>query len=176
MTLRLGSDSRLRRHTLGVAWRSPMNRFGGGACVLALAMSWLSDADALAGRWELSVARSHYGGGAEPRIREAFACTVRGADVSCTIRSVRQGGQTLVGGFDATYGGPPGPAHGIPDVDHVTLVRINDAITDATFTSRGRPVFAYRAVRSSSGRSLTIIAVAPGTRSVLNSVVVYDRR
>ena len=152
-------------------------RFGAaGACVLALATPWVADADALAGRWELSVARSHYGGGAEPRIRETFACTVRGADVSCTIRSVRQNGQTLVGGFAATYGGPPGPAQGIPDVDHVKLVRISDAITDATFTSRGQPVFAYRAVRSTSGQSLTIIAVAPDSRRVLNSVVVYDRR
>ena len=148
----------------------------GGAFVLALLEPRQGGIDALTGRWELNVARSHYGGGAEPRTREVFACTVRGADVSCTIRSVRQGGQTLVGRFDAAYGGPPGPTRGIPDVDHVKLVRTSDAISDATFTLRGQPVFAYRAVRSTSGRALTIISVSPVTRAVLNSVVVYDRR
>ena len=69
-----------------------------------------------------------------------------------------------------------GPTRGIPDVDHVRLSRINESIADATFTSQGRPVFAYRAVRSANGRSLTIISVDPTSRAVLHSVVVYDRR
>jgi hypothetical protein len=37
-------------------------------------------------------------------------------------------------------------------------------------------VFAYRAVRSDDGRSLTIVSVDPISRAVLNSVVVYDLR
>lgn len=156
--------------------KRPARFAAGGALLLVLMDPQRGGVDALAGRWELNVARSHYGGGAEPRTREEFACTVRGADVSCTIRSVRRGGQTVVGGFDAAYGGPPGPTRGIPDTDHVQLTRTSDTISDATFTLRGQPVFAYRAVRAASGRALTIISVAPITRVVLNSVVVYDRR
>jgi hypothetical protein len=47
---------------------------------------------------------------------------------------------------------------------------------DATFTYNGKPVFAYRAVRSNDGRSLTIISVDPVTRAALTSVVVYERQ
>ena len=56
------------------------------------------------------------------------------------------------------------------------LVRIDDSIAEATFENRGKPVFAYRVVRSDDRRSLTIVAVDPVTRAALSSVVVYDAR
>jgi hypothetical protein len=156
------------------------NRFArlgaAGACLIAVAAAQPPAADPLVGRWELNLARTHYGGGAEPRTRESFVCAVSGTGVKCTIRSVRADGRTLLGRFTAAYGGPPGPTQGIPDVDHVRLTRVSASIVDATFTSQGRPVFAYRAVRSANGRSLTIISVDPVSRAVLNSVVVYDQR
>lgn len=99
-----------------------------------------------------------------------------GAGVRCTIRSVRADGRVVLGGFSAAYDGPPGPTHGISGVDYVRLTEVGESIADATFTLHGRPVFAYRAVRSTNGRSLTIISVDPTTRAVLNSVVVYERR
>ena len=132
--------------------------------------------DPLSGRWELNVARTHYGGGAEPRQRESFNCNRTTTGVDCTIESVRAGGRRVVGGFSAAYDGAPGLTRGIPDVDHVRLIRVNASIADATFTSQGRSVFAYRAVRSANGRSLTIVSVDPVSRAVLNSIVVYDQR
>ncbi len=132
--------------------------------------------DPLSGRWELNVARTHYGGGAEPRRRESFHCTQTAGGVDCTIQGQRADGRTVVGGFTAAYDGTPGPTRGIPDVDHVQLTRVSASIADATFTQRGRAVFAYRAVRSSGTRSLTIISVDAVTRAVLHSVVVYDQR
>jgi len=132
--------------------------------------------DPLSGRWTLNLPRTHYGGGAEPRQRESFTCVRNRVGVDCTIASVRVGGSRIDGGFVAAYDGTPGPTRGIPDVDHVRLIRVTESIADATFTLQGRPVFAYRAVRSASGRSLTIISVDPTTRAVLNSVVVYDQR
>jgi hypothetical protein len=146
------------------------------ACLATAAAAQQPPADPLAGRWELNVARTHYGGGADPRQREAFICTTTAAGVDCTIESTRSDGRVVVGGFAGTYGGAPAPTRGIPGVDHVRLARIDASIADATFTSQGRPVFAYRAVRSADGRSLTIISVDPDSRAVLNSVVVYDRR
>jgi hypothetical protein len=130
----------------------------------------------LEGRWELNLARTHYGGGAEPRRRESFNCSADGPGVKCTIESERADGRTLLGAFTARYDGLPAPTAGIPEVDHVRLTRVSATIADATFTSQGRPVFAYRAVRATNGRSLTIISVDPTSRAVLNSVVVYDLR
>jgi hypothetical protein len=147
-----------------------------GACLLAVTAAQHPMADPLVGRWDLNVARSHYGGGAEPRTREEFVCEADGGRVKCTIQSVRVDGRALLGEFTAGYDGTSGPIRGIPEVDYVRLTRVNASIADATFSSQGRPVFAYRAVRSADRRSLTIISVDPATRAVLNSVIVYDQR
>jgi hypothetical protein len=130
----------------------------------------------LLGRWVLDVGRSHYGGGAEPRKRETFTVRANGNGVSCTIESVRQDGRALIGRFTAAYDGVPRPASGIPDIDQVAQRRIDAHVADATFSLRGRPVFAYRAVRSGDGRTLTIVSVDPKTRAVGESVIVYERR
>lgn len=149
---------------------------GVGALLLTIAAVQEAPADPLVGRWELNVERTHYGGGASPRTRESFVCVRVRAGVQCTIDSVMADGRTVHGGFTATYDGSSGPTQGIPDVDHVQLVRVSDTIADATFAARGHPVFGYRAVEATNGRSLTIISVNPITRVVLNSVVVYDRQ
>jgi hypothetical protein len=135
-----------------------------------------ASADPLAGRWVLNVGRSHYGGGAEPRKQETFVCEAHKQLLRCTIKSERLNGKRIVGTFAAAYDGKPYAATGIPDVDHVSLIRIDDHVADATFFHSGRTAFGYRAIKSDDGRSLTIVSVDPTTRSVLNSVVVYDRR
>jgi hypothetical protein len=90
--------------------------------------------------------------------------------VDCTIASVRAGGSKIDGGFIAAYDGTLGPTPGIPDVDHVRLIRVSESIADATFTFQGRSVFAYRAVRSANGRALTIISVGSGKRGGLRVI------
>lgn len=148
---------------------------------LTLAMFYIAavqsvDQDPLIGNWRVNLKRTHYGGGADPRRKETFSCSRWNAGVSCTIESVRSDGHFLKAGFRAAYDGRSSPVAGIPDVDRVLLSRTNDHVADATFSFRDKPVFAYRAVRSSDGNSLTIVSVDPVTRAVLQSVVVYDRR
>jgi hypothetical protein len=130
--------------------------------------------NAMIGRWELNRARSHYGGGAEPRSRETMVCEARADGIHCRIRSERIDGRVLTANFVARDDGTRAPVTGFPDEDAVRLVRVDDWITDATFYSRGRPVFAYRAVLSSNRKSLTIVSVDPATRAALHSVIVYD--
>ena len=132
-------------------------------------------ADPLSGLWMLNLKRSHYGGGAEPRIQETFTCRLDTGVVNCTIESVRADGRKLVGKFTARYDGKPHPATGIPDVDQVTLQKQDEFIADATFSYQGKPVFGYRAVRSDDGHSLTVVSVDPTTRVVRSSVAVYEQ-
>ena len=130
----------------------------------------------LLGRWELNVARTHYGGGAEARTRESFVCERTDAAIRCTTTSVRVGGTRVVASFVARDDGTPGRVRGVDDMDEVVLARVDAFVMDATFRLRGKPVFAYRAVRGDNGKSLTIIAVDPVTRAALHSVVVYDAK
>jgi hypothetical protein len=124
----------------------------------------------------LNVARSHYGRGAKPRTQETFACEAEKEILKCTIKSSRVNGDRLVGSFSAAYDGKPHPVGGVPDVDQVVLQRVDAFVTDATFSYKGRPVFGYRAIKSDDGKSLTVVSVEPTTRTILTSVVVYDRR
>ena len=94
----------------------------------------------------------------------------------CVIRSVRADGRAVVGEFAVALDGVGGPVSGIDGVDEVQLSQSRDSVLDATFHWQGRPVFAYRALRSEDGRSLMIVSVDPITRVVLTTVVVYDRR
>ena len=60
----------------------------------------------------------------------------------------------------AAYDGTPGPTRGMADAAKCfALSELTRLIADATFTFKGQPVFAYRAVRSADGRSLTVISV-----------------
>jgi hypothetical protein len=133
-------------------------------------------ADPFPGKWVLNVARSHYGRGAKPRTQETLVCETDKEILKCTIKSRYRDGTKVVGSFNAAYDGKPYPVAGIPDIDQVTLQRVDDLVADATFGFKGRPVFGYRAIKSDDGRSLTVVSVEPITRSVLTSVVVYDRQ
>lgn len=138
--------------------------------------SGIASADPLTGKWILNVGRTHYGGGAEPRKQETFACEAEKQLLRCTIKSQMLDGRRVQGTFTAAFDGQAYAAAGIPDVDRVSLRKIDDHVADATFTYKGRPVFGYRAIKSDDGRSLTIVSVDPTSRAVLNSTVVYDRQ
>jgi hypothetical protein len=131
---------------------------------------------ALTGRWRLNLARTRYGDGVDGRRSEDFDCAVVVNKLRCTIRSVRQDGQRVVGEFEAGLDGSAGAVRGISGVDSVRIFRRVPGIADATFSLGGKPVFGYRAYRSADGRSLTIISVDPQSRVALTSVVAYDRR
>ena len=145
-------------------------------CLMLAFLPARISADPLTGTWTLNLARSHYGPSAELRKRETFTCEPVGQALKCTIRSVRADGRALVGSFVAALDGKAYSAEGIPEVDQVSLRKIDEFVADATFSNKGKPVFGYRAIKSSDGRSLTFVSVDPVTRTVLGSLVVYDRQ
>jgi hypothetical protein len=145
-------------------------------CLTLLTLPSEAAGDPLLGSWGLNVGRSHYGAGTSVRRQESFACREDRAGLRCTIESLRADGERLTAKFTATYGGPAAAVLGMPDVDQVSLQKIDDFVADATFSFKGRAVFGYRALKSSDGRSLTIVSVDPIARTVLRSVVVYDRQ
>ena len=147
------------------------------AVCLALACSPSTKvSDPLTGSWTLNLAKTHYGPGVDRRTNETFTCKVTGPRVACQIQSLRADGRSLLGKFDAAYDGHAYPVVGIPDIDHVSLRRLDDFTAEATFSLAGKPGFAYRSTRAVDGRSLTIVSVDPVSRTVLSSVVVYDAR
>jgi hypothetical protein len=136
----------------------------------------IAAAPPLVGEWQLNLARTHYGFGVDRRRSERMSCAMVATEVRCRIQSVRSDGRELTGIFAAVPDGPGAPVTGIPDIDEVRLQRPSATIMDATFLSRGRPAFGYRAFQSEDGRSLMIVSVYPATGGIATTVVVYDRR
>jgi hypothetical protein len=143
-------------------------------CVFAVAATAATKPDPLAGHWELNLKKTHYGGGAQRRTQETFACEQKKGGVACTIHSARAGGSIVNAGFTAKYDGTAAPITGLDDVDEIRLERVSDTIASATFSYKGSYVFAYRATRSADGKTLTVVSVDPVTRRRLKSAVVYD--
>jgi hypothetical protein len=130
-------------------------------------------APAILGNWTLNVAKSHYGGGAEARKSETMICGLDD-DTHCSIVSERANGRTVRMRFRGVTNGSAGTVTGADDLDQVILKHIDANTLDATFLFKGKPVFAYRAVRSADRKTLTFTAVDPKTRSPLKSVIVYE--
>src|SRR5438132_1420809 len=76
---------------------------------------------ALLGEWVLDLGRTHYGGGADRRRRERFACAARGATIACEIDGERADGRRVTGRFTAGHAETPSPVEGVPDIDAVRL-------------------------------------------------------
>lgn len=128
------------------------------------------------GEWQLNLGRTHYGPGVDRRRSERMACTMVASELRCRIQSVRSDGRELTGTFAAVPDGRGAPVTGMPDIDEVRLKKPSATTIDATFLSRGKPAFGYRAFQSDDGRSLMIVSVYPATGGIATTVVVYDRR
>jgi hypothetical protein len=130
-------------------------------------------AAAILGNWTLNAAKSRYGGGAEQRKSETMVCGMD-SDTHCSVISERANGKTVRMRFGGVTNGSPGWVTGADDLDQVILKHVDSNTLDATFLFKGKPAFAYRAVRSVDKKTLTITAVDTKTRAPLKSVVVYD--
>jgi hypothetical protein len=133
-------------------------------------------ANPLLGAWTLNRGRTHYGVGVDQRVRETFACEASVGGVTCTIQSVRRDSSRVAGRFTAALDGVARPVAGISGIDQMTLRLAPGGAADATFSYRGTAIYAYRAFRGDDGRSLSIVSVAPDSRAVLTTIVVYDRQ
>ena len=130
----------------------------------------------LVGEWQLNLGRTHYGSGVDRRRSERMSCAMVASELRCRVQSVRSDGRELTGTFAAVPGGPGASVTGIPDIDEVRLQKPSATIIDATFLSRGKPAFGYRAFQSDDGRSLMIVSFYPDSGGIATNVVVYDRR
>ena len=110
-----------------------------GACLSGVVPARQAAPDPLAGRWELNVARTHYGGGAEARRQELFTCAPAGTAVTCTIESVMADGRSVRAGFTARYDGTSSATRGISEADHVQLTRVSASIADVAISAIASP-------------------------------------
>src|SRR5712691_10991315 len=94
-------------------------------------------ADPLVGTWELNIAKSTYNPGPAPK-SETRTYVVVGQDIKATSKGVDADGKPTSGQWTVTYDGKDRPATGSPDLDALSLKRIDTFTSEFTLKKAGK--------------------------------------
>jgi hypothetical protein len=142
----------------------------------ALACAVMRPSDPLAGTWTLSVARSRFSPGPTPKsITVTFEPVSQGLHVVAEV--VSPDGVTARSEYTADYDGKDYPITGVPQVETVSLRRI-DALTSERIDKRaGKQVQSY--IRQVYADGKTLIVTQKGTDAQgtpVDNVMVFDKK
>ena len=133
-------------------------------------------ADPVIGTWELNVAKSTFSPGPAPK-SETRTYVLVGQDITATSKGVDADGKPTSGQWTVNYDGKDRPATGIPDLDALSLKRIDAFTTEFTQKKAGKVVATGRRVISKDGKVMTITTKGTNAkgRAVAN-MEVFDKR
>jgi hypothetical protein len=136
-----------------------------------------SQADLLAGNWELNVARSRFvPADAAPRSQSRLY-QVQGQQETGRHTGVDAQGQPTLIEFTASYDGKDHPYTGSPDYETVSLERVDANTTTFTQSRGGKIVLTGTRVVSTDGKTLTITAKGTNAKGQqVDTITVFDRR
>ena len=123
----------------------------------------------------MNAAKSKFVAGFPALRSQTMTWDVRGKVVQCSINRIPVKGPETHAHFAAKFDGKEHKVTGTSDLTGVILGHSKSGAVLATFTQKGKPVYAYRMSVSSDHRVLTIRSIDPKTLSDLTSTVIYDR-
>ena len=133
-------------------------------------------ADPIVGTWELNLAKSKYNPGPAPK-NETRTYVVVGQDIKATSKSVGADGKPTTSQWTVNYDGKDRPATGSPDLDALSLKRIDALTTAFTQKRAGKVVSTGTRVISKDGKLMTIATKGTNAKGqAFNDVEVYDKR
>jgi hypothetical protein len=133
-------------------------------------------ADPLIGTWELNIAKSKYGSGPAPK-SETRTYVVAGQDTKATSKGVDADGKPTSAQWTVNYDGKDRPATGNPDLDALSLKRIDPFTSEFTQKKAGKVVATGTRVISKDGKVMTITTKGTNAKGQpFNDVEVFDKR
>ncbi len=133
-------------------------------------------ADPLIGTWELNIAKSKYNSGPAPK-SETRRYVVVGQDIKATSKGVDADGKPTSGQWTVNYDAKDRPVTGRPDLDALSLKRIDAFTTEFTQKKAGKVVATGTRVISKDGKVMTITTKGTNAKGqAFNDVEVFDRR
>jgi hypothetical protein len=128
------------------------------------------------GTWELNLTKSKYASTPAPK-SETRTIEVVGDRITYTARTIDAEGKTTVAQFTANYDGKEYPLKGNPNVDAISLKRIDRFITESTTVKAGKVVYRYRRVVSADGKVMTLTSQSTNAKGeTLTDIQVYDKK
>ncbi len=133
-------------------------------------------ADPLVGTWELSIAKSKYSPGPAPN-SETRAYVVAGQDIKATSKGVDADGKPTSAQWTVNYDGKDRPVTGSPDLDVLSVKRIDAFTAEFTQKKAGKVVATGTRVISKDGKVMTITTKGANAKGqAFNDVEVFDKR
>jgi hypothetical protein len=133
-------------------------------------------ADPVLGTWELNVAKSTFSPGPAPK-SETRTYAVVGQDITATSKGVDADGKPTFGQWAVNYDGKDRPAIGLPDLDALSLKRIDASTTEFTQKKAGKVVATGRRVISTDGKVMTITTNGTNAKGqAVANMEVFDKR
>lgn len=151
---------------------------GGAALTVLLAVSHLSanPADPLNGTWELNLAKSKFDPGPGPK-SQTRTYEVTGHTEKLSSKGVDSEGKPTAVEFTASYDGKDYPVTGLPNVETISVKRIDDHTFESTQKKAGKVVATGTRVISKDGKTLT--STTKGTNAkgeAFNNTMVFDKK
>lgn len=133
-------------------------------------------ADPLIGTWGLNIAKSKYNPGPAPK-SETRTYVVVGQDIKATSKGVDADGKQTSSQWTVNYDGKDRPATGSPDLDALSLKRIDAFTAEFTQKRAGKVVATGTRVISNDGKVMTITTKGTNAKGqAFNDMEVYDKR
>ena len=131
-------------------------RFGKTIAAFGIVTMGLLAADSpFAGTWKLNAAKSKLEGSGVGQ-NGTVQLEVSGNDFKATVQATDPQGLPLNFSYQATLDGKPGTVTSNPNMDSVSLRRVNDHTLTAEGRKAGKVVFNDRRVVSKNGKTMTI--------------------
>jgi hypothetical protein len=150
---------------------------GSAALVMSVFVTPARAADSSVGTWKVNLAKSKYDPGPPPKTPNVLKIEADGNGIKVTNDGVNAEGQATHVTYSAKYDGKDYPETGNPNVDTISLKRI-DANTTETITKKGGKVMlTSRTVVSNGGklRTTTQNGTNPQGQKIHN-VIVADKQ
>jgi hypothetical protein len=141
----------------------------------ALACGTFRRADPLEGSWSMNPARSKFNPGPAPKsLTVTYEPTAKGLHVIAV--SVSSDGTTARSEYTADYDGKENPITGVPQVETVSLRRIDDLTSERIDKRAGKQVQSY--VRQVYADGKTLVVTQKGTDAFgapVDNVIVFEK-
>lgn len=132
--------------------------------------------DPVTGTWELNIVKSKYDPGPGPR-SQTRTYVVVGQEIKGSLKGIDADGKPASTQWTVNYDGKDRPVTGNPDLDALSLKRIDTFTTESTHKRAGKVVATATRVVSKDGKIMTITTKGTNAKGQpFNNVEVFDRR
>ena len=143
---------------------------------LTVAVALAADApDPIIGTWTLNVAKSKFSPGpAAKSVTRTYAQTAQG--VALTVKGVAADGSPISWHSTFKYDGKEYPVTGSPDIDMLSLHRVNANTVKNTVKKAGNVLGTGTRTVSADGKVMTLSAKGMDAKGPYDNVAVYDKQ